>query len=532
MKRSLLLTALLTLVLAAGCSSPEERAERRLREAVDLREAGKAQGALFALEQLNGEFPDDSRILRQMGLTYGELGQMTNAAFFLDQASRLDPGNTELLREACTALIAAGDEAGAGDRLRELAAAAPEQLTAAEWIRLGTFRARRNEPQPAVDAYLRGIALLDGQPDSGTALAVGMLFIRLDNLAQAERWLVAAAAPGDSNSLPALLGLLEIHLRNQNWTEAEKAIAALDKNFPGALETSEWAGARAELERWRAAREAMKAQLAKAAEEAEKEAAEEESESGAGGGKEDVLRDLERAESLATMGAVEEEPAAEAEEKPAVATVTEESEPSVVYNPGIAIEPAEPEFGIQVTYGGPEDAPIDFLGDGAEEDGPAADGAAADGEDDVDSLLSRADEAMAVRDYDRAIRLYSRAVGLANERASLWNRLARAYLAAGQSGNAEMTALESMRLEPENPVYTLDYLRVIQDTKKPRDVLAEIEAAHARFPRQPEIAISLARAYERISRDYASARTMYRNFIAMAPDHPLVPEAEAALSRL
>jgi tetratricopeptide (TPR) repeat protein len=552
MKAKLFISILATLVLAGGCTSPEEKAERRLDEAVALREAGKVQGALFALEALNEDFPDDPRVLRQIGLAYGELDEPTNAAFFLDQAVRLDPSNTDLLREACSALIAAGDRSAAAERLGRLALDAPQMLRAEEWFLLGASRARRNETQPALDAYLRGVSLQSGKPKPATALAIGGLFVRLDNLAQGERWLRAAAAPGDSNALPALLGLLEIHLRTENWEEAETAVAALDEQFPGALDASEWAGARAQLKGWRDAREAMQAALEKApaagAEEVsaggkeETGAVAETGEDGAAvasapadgpGGKEAAVRELERAEALARTAAVAGEPGDETDEAAADGEPagTEQAE-EIAFNPNIAVEPAEPGFGIEVTYDGQSgDVPVALQASLADEAAPASPSAPARA-DPVAELMAEGDAALRAADTAGAIRSYWRAVGLANGRADLWNRLSRAYLAAGQAAEAETTALESIRLQPENPVNTLDYLRAVQGSRKGADMLAEIEAAQARFPRHPEIALSLARAYERIAGDDASARTMYRSFIALAPDHPLVPEAEAALRRL
>ena len=79
---------------------------------------------------------------------------------------------------------------------------------------------------------------------------------------------------------------------------------------------------------------------------------------------------------------------------------------------------------------------------------------------------------------------------------------------------------------------TLDYLRVIQRTKKPEDFLAELETAYDRFPRSPEIALSLARGYERISGNNSDAIVLYERFILLAPNHPLRSEAETSIRRL
>ena len=150
----------------------------------------------------------------------------------------------------------------------------------------------------------------------------------------------------------------------------------------------------------------------------------------------------------------------------------------------------------------------------------------------LEQLLADAESASMEHDYKQAIQLYWQALGRANARADIWNQLSLAYRLDGQAKNAETTALEATRLAPQEIDYTLDYLRVIQRTKKPEDFLAELETTYDRFPSSPEIALSLARGYERISEDNSSAIVLYERFIQLAPNHPLRNEAEASITRL
>ena len=135
-------------------------------------------------------------------------------------------------------------------------------------------------------------------------------------------------------------------------------------------------------------------------------------------------------------------------------------------------------------------------------------------------------------DYKQAIQLYWQALGRANDRADIWNKLSLAYRLDGQAKNAETTALEATRLAPQKIDYVLDYLRVVQRTKKPEKFLAELESAYDRFPRSPEIALSLARGYERIDGNNSFAIVLYERFIQLAPNHPLRTEAETSINRL
>jgi tetratricopeptide (TPR) repeat protein len=146
--------------------------------------------------------------------------------------------------------------------------------------------------------------------------------------------------------------------------------------------------------------------------------------------------------------------------------------------------------------------------------------------------LDEAQSAEFDRDFNTAIRKYWAAISIANDEAEVWNRLARAYLVDGQLKNAETTALEAVRLAPREVAYTLDYLRVAQRSKNPEVFLSDLQTAYARFPGSPEITLSLARAHERISEELMTARDLYERFVAIAPNHPLVPEARAAIARL
>ena len=110
--------------------------------------------------------------------------------------------------------------------------------------------------------------------------------------------------------------------------------------------------------------------------------------------------------------------------------------------------------------------------------------------------------------------------------------LSSVYLIDGQAENAATTALEATRMDSKKVEYVLDYLRVIQNTKKPADFIAELETAYDRFPRNPEINLSLARAYRNLDKNTDAAKIIYQRFIELAPNHPLRSEAEAALKEL
>ncbi|MGJ8653523.1 MAG: tetratricopeptide repeat protein [Opitutaceae bacterium] len=545
-KHLLFILTSLTLLGMIGCSGPEEKKNVLINDAAELRASGQNEDALAILEELATEFPNDPEILRQIGHIFDEQGDATMAAFFLEQAHQLNPDDVELLYQTYLALEAADQPANG--LLEQLSTKAPEAMSPDLWIRLGESRATENRTQPALDAYLKGVNPEEKKPSAETANAIGQLFIQVDNLAQAERWFKIAADNDSPDALTALFGLLEIKLRQEDWEASEAIIARLDTQFPGAIDASEWATARAELDGWRTAQKTMREEIA-LEEATKKEAAKvsntasavvttkdkDDETTEAKSGKAQVVADLEAAESLANTPAVEAEN-----------TEADGSDKTITYDPSITIEPAEPDITFEVTfdeqgnsipttYTVENTANVELVETTLSETiestnvDPIRPAAAPRS---VDELIDEANAATLDKNYRLAISNYWQALGTANDRHDIWNMLSQVYLIDGQHKNAETTALESIRLSPREINYTLDYLRVAQRSKTPREFLAELETAYDRFPQSPEVTLSLARGYERIAKNNLSASTLYQRFIDLAPSHPLRPEAEAAINRL
>ena len=574
-KSAFFITLLSTLILLAGCSSPEEKKAAQIKEAHHLAEGGDSAQALELLETLSAEYPNDIEILNSIGQIYAAEGDTSMAAFFLEQAYLQAPDDTERLFQAYQSLEAAKQPAG--HLLETLSTQAPEAMTPDLWIRLGQIRHAENKLQPSLDAYLKGVDPEKAKPSSEVAASIGQLFVKVGNLPQAEAWLEMAADSDDPNALTALFGLLEINLRQKDWAGAEAIIAQLDKQFPGAVEASQWQQARKDLVRWRATQDAMQAKLAKA--EAEKTAAEANVETVAqagtegaqreaidqgsvdketnGEGKAQVIADLEAAEAMANAPAIETEiPEGEADGLAIEGDAVQAGSQAINFDPSIVIEPADPEITFEGSYdpaptaGSTTDSvdnnPADesFTAVSAEPAGrtdafqtmdmntPAESIRPSERPRTIEERLADAEMAELDRNFTSAIQQYWAAINIANNRAEIWNLLSRAYLVDGQLNNAETAALEAVRLEPSGVAYTLDYLRVAQRTKEPVAFLAELETAYDRFPDSPEITLSLARAHERISEQTETARNLYLRFIDIAPNHPLVPEARAAAARL
>ena len=551
--KSVFLITLITIsVWLGGCKSPEEKKAAQIKDALSLSEKGSNAEALKMLEELATQYPDDIVILKSIGLIYKADGDAGMASLFLEQAYLQSPDDTELLFQTYQSLDAAKQPAS--HLLEKLAERAPEAMTPELWTRLGQARQAANQVQPALDAFLKGVDPDKAKPAPESAAAIGQLFVKVGNLPQAESWLKMAADSDDPNALTALFDLLEINLRQNNWADAETTIAQLDTQFPGAVEASQWQQARQELVRWRESQEEMKATLAKA--QANKKAIETEARAATveietsqvvksdedSGGSETVITE-DKAQIIADMEAAEamaDAPAIEITEE-ADDDLIEENK-SIASDPSITLDTTDPKTTAEVDYSQvatveetavePAPTPIVEAFPTLEAEPATVTLPPSSPPQTVEELMADAETATLDRDFKSAIRKYWTAISIANNRAEVWNLLSRAYLVDGQLNNAETTALEAVRLEPRRVAYTLDYLRVAQRSLAPEDFLAELETAYARFPVSPEITLSIARGHELISQDRSAARNLYLRFIDIAPNHPLIPQAQNAVARL
>lgn len=554
------ITLITTSIWLVGCNGPDEKKAAQIKVALSLSEKGSNAEALKILEKLATQHPDDIEILKSIGQVYSADGDATMASLFLEQAYLQSPNDAELLFQTYQSLDAAKQPAG--HLLEKLAEQAPEAMTSRLWIRLGQIRQAANRLQPALDAFLKGVDPDKAKPAPETAAAIGQLFVKVGNLAQAEFWLKMAADIDNPDALTALFGLLEINLRQKDWADAEATIAQLDTQFPGAVEASQWEQVRQELTSWRKSQDEIKAKLART--QADKKAAEAEhkavaaeveatkvlesdenskgSETAVTDGKAQIIADMEAAEAMANA------PAIESNEEADVTLVQDNK--AIASDSSIKIEPADPTTTVEVssdqastaeettsavdvdTSIEPAPTPIVEAFPTLEAEPESTVLSTSSRPQSVEELMADAETATLDRDFKSAIRKYWTTISIANNRAEVWNLLSRAYLVDGQLNNAETTALEAVRLEPRQVTYTLDYLRVAQRSQAPEDFLAELETAYARFPTSPEITLSIARGHERISQDRPTARNLYLRFIDIAPNHPLVPEAQKAVVRL
>ena len=521
-----LILIMAALLAVTACTDPETARRNQLDKALNLQANGQSEEALSILQSLLETNPQDPELLQLIGEIYQKTQDLNLAAFYLEQAALSTPENIELLYEAYLALEAAGEDSL--PILRQLATRAPEAMKPELWFRLGSSLATANETQAALDAYLKGIPKDAALLAPETANAIATLFLQLDNKALAERWFKIAAQDRGPEALTALLGLLEIKLAAADWPAAETLIAQLDQRFPGAVDASDWATtARSELQTWRTAQQELSETLKTTQTETAASSENPPAEPVPDPDPEAEAKAKADAPASAKSIAAEEFDAMEAlANKPAIET-TETSINDIQFDPSIAIQPADPSLDNRTPA-----AETPAIDPAPVTDSPEPVATPEQLPPSREQLLTEAEGAKLQRDFKGAIRLYWQALGLDNTTPETWSQLSQTYTLSGETRNAETTALEAVRLAPTEVVYTLDYLRIAQRSKSPKAFLAELKIAFDRFPNNPEITLSLARALQRISEDRPAATALYQQFIQQFPRHPLRPEAEAALATL
>jgi tetratricopeptide (TPR) repeat protein len=473
--RSIGLVTLLTMVLflSAACTNPDKTVEKKFAQAQEQLEAGQTEEAIGLLEELNQTYPDRLDVVEFLAFTHARNNNPRKAAEFFSEAARLAPDRSDLLLFAAQALEEAGDLDAASSHYRLYIVDNFNDFSG--WRALAEVEEQRGRHRDAIDAYLNVYRI---RPGDTAAVALGNLFLQLNNTAQAHHWYRTALEKRGEAAPQALLGLLRINLEEENWTRAQELITELDTRYPGQLDRTELAEARNELRRWREAREELeRLRQEQVAQEQQRE-------------QERLAREEE--ERLAQIQAREE---AERAEREALAQPqqAEREEPE-------SDSPPETEIVQQASP--------------------------------YNDLLASARSRAAAGRRGEAIALYWEALTQQDDDATVWFELSRLQYQREDFQDAELTALEALRRDPQRESFHLHYLNVIRETHPVRAYLRELERAQDNFPHNAEIALALANTHARSFHSHAEAVRYYRLFLQLAPRDPRRQEVEATLRQL
>ena len=135
-------------------------------------------------------------------------------------------------------------------------------------------------------------------------------------------------------------------------------------------------------------------------------------------------------------------------------------------------------------------------------------------------------------DYEQAAKYYWNSAREDASNPEVWYSLSRAFYYDKELKKAEMMALEAIRRKPDNPAYTVQFLKILSDNGDPENYLEELKRARKLFPDEPYIIIKLASGYETVEGDVRAARILLEEFLQKHDGHVMQFEAEQALRRL
>jgi tetratricopeptide (TPR) repeat protein len=147
-------------------------------------------------------------------------------------------------------------------------------------------------------------------------------------------------------------------------------------------------------------------------------------------------------------------------------------------------------------------------------------------------FLSNGHAAMKESDYEQAAKYYWESAREDASNPEVWFSLSRAFYYDKELKKAEMMALEAIRRKPDNPAYTVQFLKILSDNGDPENYLEELKRARKLFPDEPYIIIKLASGYETVEGDVRAARILLEEFLKKHDGHVMQFEAEQALRRL
>ncbi len=507
------------LLIDVGCAGPDEdaiRAQREQQMRLELEEAnnflneGAIDEAILLLEIARSEYPDQPDIVEALAFAYLSANQHDLAADLFAEVYQLDNSRTGITVFAARAYHEAGETDASIEHysiyLKHHPADSPM------WRNKATLLLEQNRRRPALDALLEALRNEESDPSAADCLQISKLFLSLGNPSQAHSWLERAEQlPLDTDQRFELkLQQFDLALRNQEWQRAANIMQVLDTDYPSQFEASPLFANRAPLEEWIANQ--MRVRELRITPEAATAS-------------DQPVADAD-ADADPTPPAVAE---AETEAEPA----TTEAEPVEATDVATTTEPADDAMEMEAaTFTKiPDDEP----------DLPAFTLAIA--EDPLPTpeptlsarpgLMGQADLARDRGNYDEALSLYLRAAGQNDRAAAPWLEISRIYRIRGQYEDAELTALEAMRRDPQNPALMLNYLEIVQSWANAGRRLRELNAARERFPHDPDITFVVARGLERLESSPRNAIFLYQEFLARAPaNHPKRADAEAALQRL
>lgn len=491
----------LILCLFTACQPSDLSKKALMQQTSAFLEKEDAEAAIELLEKNIEAYEQDVDILELLAKAHLQADDPFTATIILLNAYEIDSENAAILDLYFNSLKAANMNTEA--ILLDVAKITPASLKQEEWQQVSNLLANQGKYEDALDAYFNylGRKKASSATSPSEALKVGDYYLVLEKTKEAKSWLSVAANSDSIEALPAQLKLLSIELQNKDWSGLSKRIELIEKQFPDALGASSFS----ELPQIVSQKLEEQQQNASNQSNNYKSAPIDSNKAGS-------IQNIEDLEAYANQVA-----------KPFLEEAGSADSSPAAFNPEIEIEPADPYLSDFETSEFGEAFDPTTIATLSQTKLTAAE---------ISALIAQANESVLINDLDTAAELYRKVLDNSPSRHEIWDRIAQVYFANEEFNTAESAALQAIRYQPGNIVYTINYLNIAKKTKSEIRFLSELLSASKQFPNSPEITLSLARAYDRNSRYRFKAKEYYTKFITLAPNHPQRSEAEAAISRL
>lgn len=476
--------------------------------------------AVEILENASKQWGVDADMCEALANAYAQSGQIGFAAMFFDKASDLKGGDPELQISAAKSYEQSGSLESAVKSYEKYLKMRPQDTVV--WKTLARNYEKLGRLEQSMNALMSAIRTSGRNPNSAEAAQVGLLFLKLGNTVQSQRWLTAAYAA----TLPEnkqvrkdiLLGLIQIRLAEKDAENLDRNVAELDAIDPSALDANfpQLRGKIAEFKK--SLKEAQDALAAKKLAEEEKKKAEE----AAKKAQEEAKQD---APAQAAQTAPAQAPAPESG-KAAPAESGKEAAPKPSGSEKKADDSkagdSEKKAGDDGQQGGTKTPQME---DATVKD--AAEKPAAKEKSPVEKIY----EAIEKKELKNAEQMAHRAVADAPDSHQAWTALSKTYEAEGKNNDAFLAAGEALNRNPDDIDATLYYLRTASKVQNNEHFLNSLYAARKKFPRNAEILIGLARTYKEMG-DRKNSEFFYRTFLNdIRIDHPRYKEIEEEYGR-
>ena len=498
-------------IACTGCvpKSPETIAKER-RANIDAAVA-RAQTMMFEeklteaqdlLKKAYETYGSDIKICETLAYAYAQDNQPALAAIYFEKAAAESGADSVLMLNAAKAYERANAVESAEKMYKKYLEKEPKDFLA--WKSLATIYENSSRYQDALEARFSALKMAGRNPNTAEACAIGLLFVKFGNKAQALRWLEPALKASAEENVQVrtqiLCALIDIYLSDKNMPALESAVAELEKINPETLQ-QQYPELKKQLDDFK-----KKLDEAKAALETEKQ--------------------KKIQEEMAAKKAAEEKAKAEAEKKRL------EEQKKLEQERKAAEEKAakQKEQDAQKQNAPRQDTPAN--GQGGKVENEAAEIKDIAEPVSAQDFIKKTYENIDAKDYKAAAKNAHKAISKDYSSYETWKALAKAYEADGKKTDAYLAARESLLRNPDDLDCTLYFLRCAAKVLPNYRLIDRLYEAHTKFPTNSEILLGLARAYV-LEKKPNNAMHFYRRFMeASSQDNPWRDEAAAELAEL